>query len=98
MVDLLDGAHAGRGDDRPAGGPVVAQQGIVCERGRGDLPAWRVECLDEIDGALVPRGREPRDTAFPAVCVDRCVRVLVELESALEIAVRVAERVLARAV
>ena len=41
VVDLLDGAHAGGEDDRLALGARVAQQGVVGQRGRGDLVAGR---------------------------------------------------------
>jgi len=70
FVDLLQGGHAGRQDQRPAGGPHGAQQVVIGERRRGRLGARRIEALHELDRFVVPAGGEPEDAALAAVAVD----------------------------
>ena len=70
-LDLLHGRHPGRDDQRAAGRLHRAEQRVIGERGRRGLVARRIELLEELDGALVPRRREPLDAAVAAVGVDR---------------------------
>jgi hypothetical protein len=95
-IDLVDGAHPGRQDDRFPGRARVSQQVVVGQRRRRDLVTRRGKAIDEIDGLLVPGRREPRDLAGAAVGIDFLVIVIIELESAFQITVGRAKRALAR--
>ena len=74
----------------------MAQQGVVGERGRSDLKAWRIEPIDEIHRLLIPAGGQPRHLHLAAIAVDQLVFILAELQAALEVAIGQAERTLPR--
>ena len=47
VIDLFEGTHTRRNDDRLALGACVTEQGVVGEAGRGDFVGRRVEGVDE---------------------------------------------------
>ena len=87
VINLRQGAHAGRQDDWFFGRTNMPQQMIVGQTGRGNLVAWNGEFFQKVDRCFVPRRCKPSYSAFFAVGVDLAILFLAELQCALEITI-----------